>query len=194
MPSQVSHPTAHPFENYAPAVGRTHDAVRWSREAMHGIRDTVSRQSGRTQKHDCPFCPLALPSLSGTGHQPVSVSTEGHLPATWQGTGPFHGAMSLSIALRGGGLTTWSSECGTVGAGTAMKEQAERADFFEQAEMQDAPRRVLRPRLGMWRGSRCASSSRGTVRPGTETAAAAAPSTPSRLSPVTWPSRSAWAD
>ena len=73
---------------------------------MHGIRDTVSRQSGRTQKHDCPFCPLALPSLSGTGHQPVSVSTEGHLPATWQGTGPFHGAMSLSIALRGGGLTT----------------------------------------------------------------------------------------
>ena len=42
------------------------------------------------------------PSASTIGHQPVSDSTLG----SGSGTGPFHGARSRSIALRGGGYTT----------------------------------------------------------------------------------------
>ena len=53
-----------------------------------------------------PFCPETCPSGPGTGHQPVLVSTLGHLPSMWQGTGPAHGIISLSTALRGGGFTT----------------------------------------------------------------------------------------
>ena len=58
-----------------------------------GPRDEPSQvlqpiaQPFENQKHDWPFCPETLPSVPGTGHQPVAVSTLGHFPAAVHGTG-----------------------------------------------------------------------------------------------------------
>jgi len=55
------------------------------------------------QKHAWPFCPVTVPLRETTGHQPVLVSTEG---VGRVGAGPFHGARSRSMPLRGAGITT----------------------------------------------------------------------------------------
>eukprot|EP01052_Picozoa_sp_SAG31_P047767 SAG31_NODE_9705_length_1239_cov_9.896491_2_plen_170_part_00 len=98
VPSQRSHPTAQPLENL-PSDAKL--------ERVRSIDWPVTTKSENVyththQKQLCPFCPDTFPCRSGTGHQPVWLSTFGG----WVGTGPDQGLRSLSTALRGGGKTT----------------------------------------------------------------------------------------
>jgi hypothetical protein len=111
-PSQVLQPIAHLQETDALITSITQAAGlsggggessasaragRWLR--VWGVGGGGTAYPFENQKHDWPFCPEIFPSVSGTGHHPVSVSTLGHLPAEVHGTGPFHCSVRGKRAL-----------------------------------------------------------------------------------------------